>query len=176
MVSGQAVTRRDDPLRSPRQRAAYNAAEQQFSLALQQQLQALLEGKSNSLALLRRYPNQPDRLGVMATSAGLPREQLRLSTVEAIIWDAIDFVRTDTVGGPVSQTPTPDGCVVELQIFSTRYPHIVIERTDRYVGDESEPVEITWCLRRVQNQRAQTQFNRLLDAANLAFELLRVIR
>jgi hypothetical protein len=65
---------------------------------------------------------------------------------------------------------------VEYQIFSTRYPHILIERTDRYVGDELDPVEITWCLQRVQNQRAQTQFNRLLDAANLAFDLLRAIR
>jgi hypothetical protein len=176
MASEQAVARRDDPLRSPRQRASYNTAEQQFSLLLQQRLRALLEGRSDSLALLRRYPNQPDRLGVMATPARVPRDQLRLSTVEGIIWDALDFVRPDALGGPVAQNLDPDGSVVEHQMFSTRYPHIVIERTDRYVDDGSDPVEITWCLRRVQNQRTQTQFNRLLDAANLAFELLRVIR
>jgi hypothetical protein len=176
MASEQAVARRDDPLRSPRRRAGYNAAEQQFSLMLQQRLNALLEGKRNSLALLRRYPNQPDRLGVMATPARVPRDQLRLHTVEGIIWDALDFVRPDAAGGPVAQNLAPDGSVVEHQMFSTRYPHIVIERTDRYVGDGSDPVEITWSLRRVQNLRRHTQFNRLLDAANLAFELLRVIR
>jgi hypothetical protein len=176
MARARAVARRDDPLRQPRQRADYNAAEQQFSLILQQRLQALLEGKSNSLALLRRYPNQPDRLGVMVTPARVPRDQLRLTTVERIVWDALDFVRPDAVGGPVAQSLAPDGSIVEHQIFSTRYPHIVIERTDRYVDDGSDPVEITWCLQRVQNQRTQTQFNRLLDAANLAIDLLRAIR
>ena len=176
MASEQAVARRDDPLRSPRRRAGYNAAEQQFSLMLQQRLHALLEGKSNSLALLRRYPNQPDRLGVMVTPARVPRDQLRLPTVEGIIWDTLTFLRPDAVGGPVAQNPAADGSIVEHQLFSTRYPHIVIERTDRYVGDAPDAVETTWRLRRVQNQRSQTQFNRLLDAANLAFELLRVIR
>src|SRR2546429_5948394 len=111
MAGEQAVAGRDDPLRSPRQRAGYNAAEQKFSMVLQQRLHSLLEGKSNSLALLRRYPDHPDRLGVIATPAGFPRDQLRLSTVEAIIWDAIDFVRTDAVGGPVSQDLAPDGSV-----------------------------------------------------------------
>jgi hypothetical protein len=176
MASKQAVARQGDPLRSPRRRAAYNEAEQQFSLILQQRLRGLLEGRSDSLALLRQYLNEPDRLGVMVTPARVPRDRLRLPTVEAIIWDALRFLRPDAVGGPVSQHLTPDGSVEEYQIFSTRYPHILIERTDRYVGDELDPTEITWCLRRVQNQRAQTQFNRLLDAANLAFELLRTIR
>ena len=176
MASERAVARRADPLRSPRRRAAYNEAEQQFSLILQQRIRGLLEGRFDSLALLRQYLNQPDRLGVMVTPERVPRDRLRLPTVEAIIWDALRFLRPDAVGGPVSQHLAPDGSVVEYQIFSTRYPHILIERTDRYVGDELDPTEITWCLRRVQNQRAQTQFNRLLDAANLAFELLRTIR
>ena len=41
---------------------------------------------------------------------------------------------------------------------------------------DADPIEITWCAQRVQNQRRQTQINRLFDAANLAFELLRVLR
>jgi hypothetical protein len=176
MASKQAVARQGDPLRSARRRAAYNEAEQQFSLILQQRLRGLLEGRSDFLALLRQYPNEPDRLGVMVTPARVPRDRLRLPTVEGIIWDALGFLRPDAVGGPVSQNLAPDGSVVEYQIFSTRYPHILIERTDRYIGDELDPAEITWCLRRVQNQRAQTQLNRLLDAANLALELLRAIR
>jgi hypothetical protein len=176
MAGERAVARRDDPLRSPRRRAAYNEAEQQFSLILQQRLCGLLEGRSDSLALLRQYPNQPDRLSVMVTPARVPRDRLRLQTGEAIIWDALRFLRPDAVGGRVSQTLAPDGSVVEYQIFSTRYPHILIERTDRCVGDKLDPAEITWCLRRVQNQRAQTQLNRLLDAANLAFDLQRAIR
>src|SRR2546430_10444102 len=95
MVSEQAVARRDDPLRSPRRRASYNAAEQQFSLIVQQRLDALLEGKSNSLALLRRYRNQPDRLRVMVTPARVPRDQLRLPTVGRIILDTLNLLRPD---------------------------------------------------------------------------------
>jgi hypothetical protein len=70
----------------------------------------------------------------------------------------------------------PDGSVTELQLFSTRFPHIVVARTDRYLDGGVEPQEITWCLRRVQNQRASTRVNRFLDAANLAFEVLRMVR
>ena len=40
----------------------------------------------------------------------------------------------------------------------------------------SEPLFSEWRLRRVQNQRAQVQINRLLDAANLAFEFVRLVR
>jgi hypothetical protein len=176
MASERTMTRDNDPLIRARRRANYNAAEQQFSLVLQQRLHKLLEGKINVLELLRRYPHQPNRLGVMVTPPGIPRDQLRLPVMAEMAWEAIDFVRLDSVGGPVAQHPTPDGSVIERQIFSTRYPHIVIERTDRYIGTEVDPVETTWCLRRVQNQRSQTQLNRILDAANLAFELLRAIR
>ncbi|GAC1436874.1 MAG: hypothetical protein NVSMB65_10970 [Chloroflexota bacterium] len=176
MVGERAMERADNPLTRPRARADYNAAEQGFSLALQEQLQKLLEGKSNYLALLRRYPAEPGRLGVMATPPGLRREDLRLGTVEELVWEGINFVRMDSAGGPVSQATTPEGDTIEFQTFATRYPHIVIERTDRFAGEGGDAVEITWGLRRVQNQRAQTQINRLLDAANLAFELLRVVR
>jgi hypothetical protein len=52
----------------------------------------------------------------------------------------------------------------------------VIERTDLFRGNSSEADEITWTLYRVQNQRRQTQLNRLLDATNLVFELVRLVR
>jgi hypothetical protein len=55
-------------------------------------------------------------------------------------------------------------------------PHIVIERTD-YFGDGAHAADaITWSPHRVQNQRAQAQFNRLLDATNLLFEVVRLVR
>lgn len=162
-------------VRGQRVRATYNAAEQQFSVLLQQRLQRLLEGKDNCLEVLRRYPDDPHRLGVMVTPRCVAREQLRLAVVERLVWDTIAFVRPDATGGPVAQAVDPDGDVIERQLFSTRYPHIVLERVDRYHGDDPQPTDTTYALRRVQNQRSQTQFNRLLDAANLAFEILRVI-
>lgn len=175
MESKQGAVLRATPLRETRERAPYNAAEQAFSFLLQQRLQRLLEGKDNRLELLRRYPGDPHRLGVMVTPRTVDRGQLRLDVVERLLWETLHFVRPDALGGPVAQQRTPEGSVIETQLFSTRYPHIVIERIDRYVGDAPTPVETTYTLRRVQNQRSQTRANRVLDAANLAFELLRVL-
>lgn len=160
-----------------RPRADYNDAERGFSLVLQRRLQEILDGSRNRLDLLRRYPEQPDRLGVIATPPDLPREQLRLPVVEALTWDVVEFVSSDdATGGPLTQFATSDGSIVEQQMFPTRYPHIVIERTDRYSGGSPSPVDITWSLRRVQNQRNETRLNRILDATALALDLLGAVR
>jgi hypothetical protein len=67
--------------------------------------------------------------------------------------------------------------VLEIQTFPTKFPHIVIERADLFRDTgSSEADEITWTLYRVQNQRRQTQFNRVLDATNLLFEVVRLVR
>jgi hypothetical protein len=76
----------------------------------------------------------------------------------------------------VSQTVEADGSILEQQRFSTKYPHVLIERLDRYVGDDPEPVETRWSLHRVQNQRRQVEINRVIDVANLAFDLFRTVR
>jgi hypothetical protein len=165
-----------DVLTGTRRRAQYNSAEQEFSICLQERLEELLQGKRNCVALLRRYPHDPGRLGLMPTPPSVDRQQLRLRVVETLVWDAINFVRLKAAGGPVAQRTLPDGSVLELQTFPTKFPHIVIERTDRYIGEDNEPAEMTWSIQRLQNQRAQTQFNRLLDAANLLFDIFRAVR
>lgn len=171
---GEAVE--GDPLTRVRRRADYRDAERQFSAVLQQRFQDLLEGKRNSLDLLRRYPGQANRLGVIELPAGVRRDELRLPIVEDLTWRVVDFMRSADACGPIIQTRGPDGTVVERQEFPTKYPHILIERTDRYPDGAAAPSEITWTLRRVQNQRAQTQLNRFLDAANLAFDIFRAVR
>src|SRR5579884_2665502 len=102
-MSEQAVRLAETALRGTRARAPYNAAEQQFSRLLQERLQRLLEGKDNCLEVLRRYPDDPHRLGVMTTPRGVAREELRLTLVERLIWETIAFVRPDDTGGPVAQ-------------------------------------------------------------------------
>jgi hypothetical protein len=173
----EPVTKRSkDLLTGSRQRAAYNAAEREFSLLLQQRLQDVLQGKRDRLPLLRRYPQDRDRLGIMSTPHTLARGDLRLATVEGLVWDTINFVRLKASGGPIAQRVDDDGSIVESRTFPTKFPHMVLERSDRYRDDDDEPVETTWTLQRLQNQRTQTQINRLLDAANLVFELVRVVR
>jgi hypothetical protein len=66
--------------------------------------------------------------------------------------------------------------LLEVQTFPTKFPHIVIERTDLFRLGSADADEITWTLHRVQNQRRQTQFNRVLDATNLIFEFARLVR
>ncbi len=171
----QFASRKDtDALAATRVRARYNAAEQQFSLVLQQRVEELLQGRRSSLPLVRRYPKDRNRLGAMATPSGLARAELRLPVVEMLARDTINFLRLKAAGGPVSQAVLDDGSVVERQIFPTKFPHIVLIRTDRYEGDDDDPAEVTWSIERLQNQRAQTQINRLIDAASLLAELVRL--
>lgn len=175
MIQGRAPDGSPDVLMDVRERRDYNDAERWFSRILRQRLEDLLEAKRDRLEVLHRYPDHPNRLGVMATPVRLPRDQLRLPVAEELVCQALNFVRSDERSGPVSQSVAPDGSVCEVQTFPTKYPHIVIERTDRYAGDNNRPVEISWSLVRVQNQRRQTQVNRILDVAGLALDLLRVV-
>ena len=159
-----------------RSRAAYNEAEQRFSCLLYKNMQDLLEGRRNRLDLLRRYHNDPSRLGIMSPLDGIAPEQLRLPVIETLLRQALRFVCADTMGGPIAQSVGRDGITVEVREFSTKYPHIVVERIDRYADGAVEPTTSFWRLKRVQNQRRQTQINRVLDATNLLLDLVRMVR
>ena len=164
-------------LTAVRQRADYTGAEREFSSLLRQRLVEVLEGKRDRLEILRKYPRQPDRVAVLCPPDGLPADELRAPVVERLTWDAIRFVQAETTGGPIAQLPAPGGGgVVEVQTFPTKFPHIVIERADLFRDGSVEADEITWTLHRVQNQRRQTQLNRVLDATNLLFEFVRLVR
>lgn len=176
MAAEQDTHPSDDPLRGTHRRRVYNDAERWFSCLLHQRLDDLLQARRNHLRLVRRYPEQPERLGIMPTPAGLPRDQLRLPVVDELINRVFDCMQTNSPGGPVAQSVAEDGSVREVQTFPTWHPHILIERTDRYLAGGSEPVETTWCLRRCQNQRQETELNRLLDVAGVVFNVLRVFR
>lgn len=176
MTDRQANRRQEDTLTETRQRSDYSPAERAFSVILQRRLQELLEGRRNSLDLLRKYPDEPARLGVIATPGNVARDGLRLDVVENLTWAAINFVRSDGSGGPVAQSVARDGSVVESRFFPTKFPHVVIDRVDRYRADSGQPLETTWSLRRVQNQRAQTQINRVLDALSVGIDLISLVR
>lgn len=166
---------RRDSLTGTRVRADYTPAEQHFSEVLMRRLHEVLEGKRNRLELLRVYPSQPGRLGVITTAPRPDGQRPRAEVAEQLTWDAIDFVRSRALGGPISQRRADDGSILEVQDFPTKYPHIVIERTDCYEPGATEPTDITWSLRRLQNQRTQTQINRVLDVANLVIEVVKFL-
>ena len=152
----------------------YSDDEQRFSTLLQRRLDELLRGERNGLLLLRKYPKEPGRLGVMGTSGELDPRGLRLAVVERMIRDALLFLYADPHGGPTSQQNHGDGTLVEVRKFTTKFPHIVIERTDVYDAATEQPHHTQWCARRLQNQRAATRINRMLDAANLGIDVARM--
>jgi hypothetical protein len=152
----------------------YTASEQEFSTVTQARLEELLRGEVNALPLLRRYHREPRRLGVARAPHDIDRGELRLSVVERILTDLLQFLHAGTgaAGGPIAQT-RDHGWLLERQTFTTRFPHIIIERTDRYDARTREPLETEWVVRRIQNQRADVRINRALDAANLGIELVK---
>lgn len=158
-----------------REACPYNDAEQAFSCFVEQKLQKLLKGDLNHLPLLRRYYQEPDRLGAPMPPRGLDRTALRLSMVEDLLTRVLVFLQTGMPGGPIAQE-TVDGRLTERQLHTTRFPHILIERIDTFETGSGIPLQTEWIARRAQNQHLATRINRVLDLANLSFEFFRVVR
>lgn len=153
--------------------AEYNDAEQRYSALLYRRIEQLLKGERNDLLLLRKYPDDATRIGIMSTPVDIDREALRLTVVERLATDALVFFTEHAVGGPVAQDTRVDGSQVETRQFSTRYPHIVIERLDVYRHGRDAPDSIQWTARRVQNQRTMAILGRAFDVANLGIDMAR---
>jgi hypothetical protein len=162
----------DDELLGRRAPCAFTESEQQYSAFIRRKLEKLLKGEVNSLPLMREYHREEERLGVL-----LPRDNgnghgLHLPVVREMMSNTIRFLHTGMPGGPIAQY-REDGRLVEVQPFTTRFPHILIERRDVYDVRTGEPIETEWTARRTQNAHADVRINRTLDAANLGLELLR---
>ena len=170
---GEPVSERGPTLLAVHRPTRYTEAEQRFSAALQKRLDELLSGERNTLMLLRKYPHEPHRVGVMATVAVDPG-QLRIRVVDRLIRDALLFLHADPHGGPPAQTDDGDGRLVEIRKYTTKFPHIVIERVDVFDAETGDTRHIQWCATRVQNQRAATRVNRILDATNLGIDVVKL--
>jgi hypothetical protein len=153
----------------------YTEAERRYSAAVQASLEELLQGRRQEILLLRHYHETPPRIAVMPAPGGIDRAGLRQSMVERILVATLSFIRDLAPGGCIHQVVS-DGRLVETQQFCTRYPHILIERIDLFDAESRAPLSTEWRLRRIQNQRAETQINRWLDAANLALSAFKTFR
>jgi hypothetical protein len=163
----------DFDLLSPRPTTAYNQDEQKFSVLLRERLDDLLRGRRNSLLILRKYHQDGNRLGIMKTPSDVVTENLRLPVVERMLRDTLIFLHDGTPGSAPSRVSDTQDGTIETQSFTTKWPHIIVVRTDHYTGSAGEPTETIWQAQRVQNQRAQIRINRLLDVANLGIEVAR---
>lgn len=170
-----APSRPSGDLFAIREAYPYNAAEQEFSRFIEQKLQKLLKGELNHLPLLRRYYQEPERLAAPVPPQGVDRDALRLPIVEELLTRVLVFLQTGMPGGPIAQEAN-DRHVIERQLHTTRFPHILIERIDTFEGGTGIPLETEWVARRAQNQHVDTRINRFLDLANLGFEFFRAAR
>lgn len=157
-----------------RSETPYTSAERIYSEAVQAALEDLLAGSRQEIILLRRFYEGPRRIAVMPAPANADRGELRLETVEEILMRTLLFMRDVSPGGPVFQREVGD-FLLETQQFSTKYPHIVIERIDGFQRESHRPEFTEWRLRRTQNQKAETQINRWLDIANLGLSVIKSI-
>jgi hypothetical protein len=164
----------DEGLLGIRRATDYNPTEQQYSMLLYKRIEQLLKGQRNDLLILRRYPNEPGRLGTMPTPDWLDRPALRVDRVERMSTDLLVFLSARAPGGPIAQQVDEDGRLFEIRKYPTRFPHIIIERADVYSDHEADgrdlPEYIQWHARRVQNQRRTMRINQMLDIANLGVE------
>ncbi|HYU18663.1 MAG TPA: hypothetical protein VEQ11_08190 [Chloroflexota bacterium] len=164
----------EEGLLGTRAAAAYNDAEQAYSSLLYSRVEQLLSGERNALLFLRKYPREPHRLGAMPTPEGVDRTKLRIDIVERMATDALVYLSEHSAGGPVAQATDGDGRLIETRKFPTRYPHIIIERTDVYRKGARRAEHIEWTARRVQNQRFANMINRSLEIAGLGMEVFKL--
>ena len=85
-----------------RPRADYSEAERAFSWLLSTRLAEVLQGKRNSLQILRKYPSDPMRVGVLRAPDGSDPSELRGPVVEQLTWNALRFVQAEVAGGPIA--------------------------------------------------------------------------
>jgi hypothetical protein len=168
---------------------SYNHDEQLMSVLVQRELDAMVIGSRNQMALLKLFPQREQPLAI-ATPGDDQKQTSDAPTERQVLhvaWPAVDAhaVRHATAvriaaeainffgplhGGVVTQVDFSD-VIVQKRQFTTAYPHINLERYDVYNTETSEPLLGAWRARRIQNQRRETRTNRMLDLVLLTLEV-----
>ncbi len=156
----------------------FNPDERRYGVHVRETLMRLLRGERDQLDLLTRYHREPDHLGAVPPPPTVDVRAMRLAKVDEILSCSIRFLHDGSDGGPVAQwADHARGILFQTRDFPTRFPHIVIERTDTFDVEKGEPITSSWCVHRIQNQRQNIRINRALDVVNigvsLGLELLR---
>ena len=77
--------------------------------------------------------------------------------------------------GPVAQSLDESrGLIFHTRDFPSRFPHIVLQRTDAVGMKDGAAVSTNWSAKRLQNQQNSLQTNRTLDVLALGVDLLKL--
>lgn len=154
----------------------HNSEESRYSSYVRDALLQLLRGSRDQLDLLVKYHREPNRLGILAVPPAIDARALRPPQAEVILHSALRFLHDGSAGGPVSLSEDhTQGTIAQIQDFPTRFPHVVIQRTDSYDAATGEPMKSSWSVLRLQNQQSSIHTNRTLDALNLGVEILKIV-
>lgn len=175
-VAKSSSTSLRNRLMDPRRRANYTSVEREFARLLQRYLVDLLQDRRKRLPLLRKYPEDPTRIGVIPLPDDMSLDTLNLSRIEQMTWEALRPFQASAVGGPITQTAAPDGSMVEVQTFMTRYADIFIDRVDHFPSGAVIADSITWCLSRTQRRTKERVSDGLIATANLVLGLIELVQ
>jgi len=166
MLTGHGV----DDISASQPRLPYNTHEQQLSRLIQHEIDHLLIGRHDDIVLLKLYPRRGDDGPTLRSIwNGEDAAAIRGHVAARMAADTLAFFGP-LHGGIITQEQRDD-LIVQARTFSTVYPHIRLERYDVYDSISSEPLVGSWRAQRIQNQRRETQTNRMVDLALLALEI-----
>ena len=162
-------------LLAPADQPEYSPEELIYSTHVRERLIQLLRGETNRLELVTKYHQEPDRLGVLPAPRHVDPHGLRLPIAEEILESAIRFLFDGSEAGPVAQSVDESrGLIFHTRDFPSRFPHIVLQRTDAVGMKDGAAVSTNWSAKRLQNQQNSLQTNRTLDVLALGVDLLKL--
>ena len=162
-------------LLAPAHQPDYSPEELIYSTHVRERLIQLLRGETNRLELVTKYHREPDRLGVLPAPRHVDPRGLRLPVAEEILESALRFLCDGSEAGPVAQSLDESrGLIFHTRDFPSRFPHIVLQRTDAVGMKDGAAVSTNWSAKRLQNQQNNLQTNRTLDVLALGVDLLKL--
>lgn len=150
----------------------YTQAEQHFSTYVQRQLLRLLKGEEDSFRLMRHYYARQTMSFFLP--ARLDKREIRVQAAQRIIYSVFRFLDPCGLEGPIAQQVKGDR-IIETRIFSTQYPHIIIERTDQFKKSGGRCVHVEWRAVCLRNRSKSALVHRALEVGNLALEIARLL-
>ena len=151
--------------------AVFSHGEQHFSVYAHRQLLRLLSGKAHRFRLMHRY-YETDEIGFFLPPK-LDRADISASVAEGIIYGVLKFLHPFGEAGPIAQRDR-GGKLTEIQLFPTRYAHLVIKRQSRYDTRSRRLTEVDWQVLSIHDQKSKL-FEGAMDLGKMAIDIAKFL-
>ena len=151
--------------------AVRSRTEQHFSLYAHRQLLRLISGKAHRFRLMHHYYDT-DEIGFFLPPK-LDKADINVSVAEDIIYGVLRFLHPFGEGGPIAQRDR-GGRLTEIQLFPTRYAHLVIKRQSRYDTRSRRLTEADWQILSVHHEKSRL-FEGAMDVGKMAIDIAKFL-